>query len=240
MIASFAHNFIFIKTRKTAGTSIELALGNLCGEDDIITPCGKDEQMRWQQGWRGAQNFLDKPDLQFEYENIVSRRDIAALQKFHKSRKERHKFWNHMEASPLIGRLDPDFWSRAHKWTIERHPYEKAVSMAYFMISARNLPPDKFQWALNDLVKKKSLDDREKYTIAGRLAVDEIIKFEELVSAFPRVLAKLGLTYDSDLPRAKTHQRIDRRPAREILSRRQKNQIYQSCRATFEMLGYER
>lgn len=41
MIASYKCNFIFIKTRKTAGTSVELALGEHCGPDDIITPIGK-------------------------------------------------------------------------------------------------------------------------------------------------------------------------------------------------------
>ena len=38
MIVSHKHKFIFLKTKKTAGTSIELALTKLCGDDDIITP----------------------------------------------------------------------------------------------------------------------------------------------------------------------------------------------------------
>jgi len=38
MIISHEHKFIFLKTRKTAGTSIELALSHLCGPDDIVTP----------------------------------------------------------------------------------------------------------------------------------------------------------------------------------------------------------
>ena len=37
MIASHQHRFIFLKTRKTAGTSVEIALSKVCGPDDIIT-----------------------------------------------------------------------------------------------------------------------------------------------------------------------------------------------------------
>jgi len=38
MIISYRHNFIFMKTRKTAGSSIQKALSTICGPDDIITP----------------------------------------------------------------------------------------------------------------------------------------------------------------------------------------------------------
>ena len=37
MIISHKHKFIFFKTRKTAGSSIQVTLAKHCGEDDIIT-----------------------------------------------------------------------------------------------------------------------------------------------------------------------------------------------------------
>ena len=38
MIISHARSFIFIKTRKTAGTSVEVYLSQHCGPEDVITP----------------------------------------------------------------------------------------------------------------------------------------------------------------------------------------------------------
>ena len=37
IVSISANEFIFIKTRKTAGTSIEIALSNFCKPEDIIT-----------------------------------------------------------------------------------------------------------------------------------------------------------------------------------------------------------
>jgi hypothetical protein len=38
MILSHDRRLIFIKTQKTAGSSLELSLSQICGPTDIITP----------------------------------------------------------------------------------------------------------------------------------------------------------------------------------------------------------
>ena len=55
MIVSHEHKFIFLKTIKTAGTSIEAALAQICGPDDIITPYR--EASETDRKGRGPQNF---------------------------------------------------------------------------------------------------------------------------------------------------------------------------------------
>jgi len=42
MLLSHKYKFIYIKNKKVAGTSIELALSEHCGPDDIITPTGEE------------------------------------------------------------------------------------------------------------------------------------------------------------------------------------------------------
>ncbi len=62
MILSHKHRFIFLKTRKTAGTSIEIALSKFCDNNDIITRITEqDEVLRSKLGFRGPQNFLVGP-----------------------------------------------------------------------------------------------------------------------------------------------------------------------------------
>ena len=53
MIVSHAHKFIFIKTKKTAGTSLEIALSKYCGAEDVLAPLvDHDEKARF--GHRGG------------------------------------------------------------------------------------------------------------------------------------------------------------------------------------------
>ena len=40
-IVSYNKNFIFIKTNKTAETSMEVALSKFCGAEDVITPISR-------------------------------------------------------------------------------------------------------------------------------------------------------------------------------------------------------
>ena len=45
MIISHNNKFIFIKTFKVSGTSMEIALSNYLGKQDIITPINLEEEI---------------------------------------------------------------------------------------------------------------------------------------------------------------------------------------------------
>ena len=44
VLVSHRYKFIFIKTVKTAGTSIEISLSRFCGKDDVIVPFHKEDE----------------------------------------------------------------------------------------------------------------------------------------------------------------------------------------------------
>ncbi len=59
MIISHKHKFIFVKTEKTAGTSIEVYLSQFCGKDDILTPFGRAENGHEPRNYYGFYNHMD-------------------------------------------------------------------------------------------------------------------------------------------------------------------------------------
>jgi hypothetical protein len=67
VILSHTWKFIFIKGKKIAGTSVEIALSAICGPEDIITPIlPRDEIDRLKAG-RASQNYSDDRAAEHHY-----------------------------------------------------------------------------------------------------------------------------------------------------------------------------
>ncbi len=241
MIVSFKHNFVFIKTQKTAGTSIEIALSPYCGPDDILTPiASQDERLRLIDGEVQARNYAAAGTaIEAAYRKAFANNDTQALGDIMRivSGGTRH-FYNHMSGREARARLPAAFWQSALKFTIVRHPYERAVSFAYF--NAGPLPPsaDRLS-ALIDRYLPIVASDLSRYTSDGALIVDDVIRHGSIREDLDRILGKLGLAPVKELPRAKAGYRLDRRPARDVLSDRQKKILQETCRLEFELFGYE-
>src|SRR3954452_24383682 len=138
MIASFLHNFVFIKTKKTGGTAVEVTLGAFCGPVDIITPLGPhDELLRATGHQLVCRNFASDPVVEQELKQAVIDENKNAYTKA----RRRCEFYAHMRASEIRARLDADFWQNAYKITVEPRPYEKVVSGAFFYRSLRQDTP---------------------------------------------------------------------------------------------------
>ena len=122
MIISHKHKFIFIKTEKTAGTSMEIALSKYCGENDIVTPLGKkSEVIRTELGYTGPQNF----QIPF------SKYSLKDWLMFIYNRK-RKVYYNHISAGEVKKYISDEVWNTYYKFCFERNPYDKVVSGYFF------------------------------------------------------------------------------------------------------------
>lgn len=240
MIASYQHGFVFVKTRKTAGTSIEIALSRFCGPRDVVTPISfSDEQIRGRDGVR-PRNYTRSPAFERMHSLAlrVGRPELA--RRTRRACRRRRVFWNHMGAREIRTVLGPAFWERAFKFSIDRHPYEKVVSQAWWRLRAgKAYAGREFDEVVDAIVEQGDYRNYDLYAIDGKLAVDHVMKYEELDQELRWLVEKLALP-PLDLSRAKGGIRPRESSGFEVLSDAQKRRIQQVCAEEFELLGYMR
>lgn len=252
MIISFKHHFIFMKSRKVAGTSVEIALSHSLGPDDIATPISpQDERLRLGFG-QGPQNYLAEAAKADEQAFIEQVRDNSPqpARDYYRALGVPMIYQNHMPARELMALLDPEFWQRSYKFSIERHPYEKAVSFAWFF---RNLVRNKADGAIHRLedrlgdlsqtidfvLKRRLIRNYNIYAVGQQVVADKVVRYEHLEEDLRAVEEQIGLPILAHLPRTKGNSRQDRTPAKHVLSSQQKEAIQSLCAEEFALFGYE-
>jgi len=131
MIISHKHKFIFLKTVKTAGTSIEIALSKYCGPDDIITPASpEDEITRSELGYPGPQNCF-APIKKYSLQDIF---------KWMFKGKKKLRFYNHIPARKIKARIGNDEWDSYYKFCFERNPWDRTISLYYWLNQSEPRP----------------------------------------------------------------------------------------------------
>jgi hypothetical protein len=205
MIISHEHKFIFIKTKKTAGTSIELALSALCGPDDIVAPITEDDEALRAAGsgprnWRVHGWWQSKRPLFKRRWLRVGAQDYG--------------FYNHMPAKDARALLnDEKIWRNYFKFAFDRNPWDRQVSFYHHRYRREAIPPPFADFIHSD--QRARLDNFEIYSIDGDLAVDFVGRFETLEQDLKHALEQVGLTLGSALPRAKTTFRRSHAPYRD-------------------------
>jgi hypothetical protein len=238
MIISHRHRFIFIKTEKTAGTSIELALARICGPDDVITATVHPEDRALREslgtGYRREQN--DAIPLRY-----LTALDIAQAIR----RGRRPRFYNHIGAAEIRRFVSPDVWDGYFKFCVERNPWDKVVSLYSWWRELerqfhgdpkslrRGLGPAArgVEWmirhhpvgsmSLSEFVQSgrgNLVNGYNLYTINVEVVVQRVLQFERLAEEMAALANELGIPDLPPLPRAKTGVRSPHQHYRDLLN----------------------
>jgi len=225
MIVSHRHRFIFIKTRKTAGTSVEIALSKFCGAEDIISPLSKsDERIRQELGYPGPQN-VPVP---------FSRHTIRTWLKLSLHPRGRN-FYNHMRASVARHGLPRNVWDNYFKFTVERNPWDKAISLYHWRMRGEASPPTLSQFLQSG---HKHLSNFDLYAIDGQIAMDHVCQYENLAEEMEMLAERLGLDDVPALPNAKGNIRTDRRKYHDVMGPSERDMVAKVCHREIDAFEY--
>jgi len=193
MIISHKHKFIFLKTMKTAGTSIEAALSDICGPDDVITPYSPENES-FRTG-RAPQNYrLDHPPAP---KRPLWRRLLRRPERYYHTSVG---YYEHMPAWRVKAYAGDDVWNSYFKFAFERNPWDRQVSY-YFYKTRKKSPRPSFEAFMRNR-RKAFVDNFEIYSIDGEIAVDFLGRYESLDTDFQEALNRIGVETPVRLPKA--------------------------------------
>ncbi|MGJ8624586.1 MAG: sulfotransferase family 2 domain-containing protein [Yoonia sp.] len=183
VLVSHSHEFVFLKTRKTAGTSFEMMLEPYC------TPPGHEVREK-------------VPQMITEYGLVGARLHDGKI---------RPEWRNHAGAKKVFPFLGKEKWNRYLKITSVRNPFSRAISQFYwrFVWKSHQLKmPETFeehQQQFSDFVFSEQYWD--DYHIAHRFkkyTIDDAFRLEHLDEDFARIGARLGIELTKEkMPRTK-------------------------------------
>jgi hypothetical protein len=226
MIISHKYKFIFIKTIKTAGTSIEVFLSQCCGDDDVLTPVVPHVEPHVARNHKGYWNPIPQMLV------YRGRSRLAVLRRFLK----RKKFFNHMPAKAVRATVPSSTWNNYFKFCVERNPWDKVMSGHHM---EKDFP--RGLKTMDEYLRKGRFPINYPLYMDndGRLIVDEIIRYESLMEGLGRVFGRLGIPFNGALGiNAKSEHQKNRTPYQRGYTESQKEFVAKVFAKEIEMHGY--
>lgn len=246
MIISHKHKFIFIKPRKVASTSVEIALSKHCGEDDVVTPIS----------------------------DFDTNADSDEYSIYPRNYQEKH-FYNHILPEEIKQKVGVEVWNNYYKFTIVRNPWDQVVSRYFWEKNRHNTlknqikktfkRPDIFKTGshvmlFNRIIRRlhkfmlvniKSDFDKELWLYKNKWynhkfyfdqegvpVCDFYIRYENLVEDYQQVCKELGIPCEK-LPRTKDKFRNDRRHYSEYFNAKAKQKVKELFKDEIEYFNYK-
>ena len=190
MIVSHKHRFIFLKTRKTGSSSVEVALSAICGPDDVITPLmARDEALR---AGQGARNYLI-PAKYLPWHIYLARPFL---------KEKKYKYPDHTRVETVRDHFGAAVFDSYVKVTILRNPWDREVSR-FFWDNHFQRRYKNFESYLVERTKRDPLDNFLIHSIDGRNVADVLMRQDRLEEDFTAFVRSLGVDNIPRLPRTK-------------------------------------
>jgi hypothetical protein len=192
MIISHEHKFIFLKTKKTAGTAIEAALSELCGPRDVITPY-REESEADRKGLPPQNYRIDHPRK--PKRPLLRRLLMRPERYYHPS----VGYYEHMPASRVRDYVGEEVWRRYVKFAFDRNPWDRQVSWYLYKTKSRATRPS-FERFMGSR-RRAYVNNHEIYMLDDALAVDFLGRYESLEEDLNKALALAGVKRRIAVPR---------------------------------------
>lgn len=235
MIISHSKKFLFIKPRKTAGSSVELALSPLLQRGDLATPIAPVEEKL-----RQTEDGVSVGLIRYRSLLLPRRlRDHSTLEK----------------AVACFGPSILDYFIIS----MTRNPWDRAVSQFFWTLRRTGIKDAQFddqrqafiaytqKWGRRSWIdpfygrkRQRTAHVTAQYCYIGKPCVDFFLRFEFLAQDLSKLGARLGQP-DLSLPtnRLKSQHRTKLRPWWEFYDERTKELISTECAREIEMFGYQ-
>jgi len=247
VVISHRHRFIFVKTAKTAGTSIEVYLSSICGPEDIFTPFAFPEPGHQPRNTRGAFNPLTEFGVVWSHGLRRGARESRRVLREFLWRERLHHM--HLPAWQIRHRLGEEVWSSYFTLCVERNPWDKAVSGWRYRnrVYGREATFDEYL-AFCSRLKRREMRGVGVWPLnywnyvhpkTEEVLVDRVLRYEELDAELSDALGDLGIPFTPPLSvRAKASRSAEGGDYRRFYSDRQRELVAQLFAEEIELHGY--
>ena len=231
-IVSHTHRYIFLKSRKTAGTSVEKWLSGALKKGDWIATAP--ENLPLPVGFWDSSNTLAYGRLE---------KTLKRVCRYGLGFPKGTLFREHMVAAEVRAAVSETIWQSYTKIVIERDPWDRFISLWRWRASEAG-PRVDFDTFL-DMVELESTSDAVRgysnlpiYTIDGAVVVDRVLRYHVLRSELDHLRSALSLPLSLDaLPNRKSGYRKQEDDLR-TLSNGQVARIARVCAEEISLLGW--